>query len=392
MRRARFSLCAVAVGIATLAVQSAVSPSLAQAAAPLCFGKPATIVGTVGSDSLTGTDGPDVIVGLGGNDRIYGRRGADRICSDSGSDRVYGGSGNDQIAGGSGNDIVRGDYGADVLIGASGHDDLDGGSGTDVNRGGDGRDVCRSPSGSGCEPYCRANQRYVGTRIAERRVNSIEAQQSTPVCFAESDFMFTKDGHLVATHDAAMGGTCGSVGEQTLARLRLCRLANNARVSSLADFLGTPLTEWYIDLKANQLATSDAEILHTVEAAVNVIKASGHVNGAVLMLYKVTPEAADLIRQNGVRAGRKGYPSTRAAAESLVQNAADNGFEMACIRITNIDKAMLDFSNSLGIWHLAWELGETTPTQWGQLTDAGLTGLLTTRSKIPAARRAIFGT
>ena len=148
---------------------------------------------------------------------------------------MYGGNGNDLISGGSGNDILRGENNADTLVGASGHDDLNGGDGADVNRGGDGRDVCRSPSAgssgaSGCEPYCAANRHYDGIRIAERRVNSVEAQQSTPVCFAESDFMFTKDGYLVAAHDALLGGNCGDVRQQTLARLQQCRLAGGARV------------------------------------------------------------------------------------------------------------------------------------------------------------------
>lgn len=397
MRRVVIGL---SVGLLTMAAQVAVSPQAADAATPLCFGKRATIVGTSGPDRIIGTDGPDVIVGLGGSDVISGRRGSDRICAGSNSgapDRVYGGNGNDLISGGSGNDILRGDNDTDTLVGASGHDDLDGAAGPDVNRGGDGRDVCRSPSAgssgaSSCEPYCAANKLYAGIRIAERRVNTVEAQQSTPVCFAEADFMFTKDGHLVAAHDALLGGNCGDVREQTLARLQQCRLAGGKRVPSLNSFLAVPLTEWYIDLKQNQLAGTDEEILHTVEVAVGAIVKMGRQRGAVLMLYKVTPAARELIASSGVRAGMKGYPKTAAATQSIVDAAAANGFEMVCIRITRLDKAMLDYSHAQGVWHLAWELGEMTPSQWRQLIDQGLTGLLTARSNIPAARKAIFGT
>ena len=39
-------------------------------AVPMCFGMPATIVGTAGDDTLTGTPGDDVIVGLEGTDVI----------------------------------------------------------------------------------------------------------------------------------------------------------------------------------------------------------------------------------------------------------------------------------------------------------------------------------
>ena len=76
-RRVGLSLCCTAGLLATLAA----APS-AQAAAPECFGRRATIVGTPGPDSLTGTPGPDVIVGLGGADNIAGLGGDDLIGGD----------------------------------------------------------------------------------------------------------------------------------------------------------------------------------------------------------------------------------------------------------------------------------------------------------------------
>lgn len=74
----------------------------ADAAAPTCFGKRATIVGTKGADRISGTNGADVIVGRGGKDVIKGGRGNDVICGGSGSDRLYGGGGHDKIDGGFG--------------------------------------------------------------------------------------------------------------------------------------------------------------------------------------------------------------------------------------------------------------------------------------------------
>jgi glycerophosphoryl diester phosphodiesterase len=340
-----------------LALLSPCSADVAAAPTPRCLGRPATIVGTSAAETLVGTDRPDVIVGLDGNDVISGRGGADRICAGRGHDEVYGGRG------------------------------------ADVANGGDGRDSCRSVSAgaASCEPPCPVNRKYVGTRIGERRVNSIEAQQSTPACFAESDFMLTADDQLVATHDPAMGGTCGDVGQQTLAGVRRCRLAGGARVATLEDFLAVPLTEWYIDLKSNLLAGTDAEITHSVEVAVRAITAQRRQRGAVLFLYQVTPEALDLVRRNGIRAGMKGYPSSRAAAEAMVDAAKANGFEAICIHITYVDRQMLAFSRARGVWHLAWELNERTPRQWRRLTDQGLTGLLTTRARFLRAQRAIFG-
>ncbi len=292
-----------------------------------------------------------------------------------------------------GNDVIAGRGGADRICAGAGHDYLDGGAGRDVASGGEGRDRCRSASAGAvsCEPPCPVNRKYVGTRVAERRVNSMKAQQTTPACFAEADFMLTADDQLVATHDPAMGGTCGDVGQQTLDGVRRCRLAGGTRVATLEDFLSVPLTEWYIDLKSNLLAGTDAEILHSVEVAVRAITAQRRERGAVLFLYQVTPETLDVIRRHGIRAGMKGYPKSRTAAEDMVDAAQANGFEAICIHITYVDRRMLGYSQARGVWHLTWELNEKTPAQWRWLTDHGLTGLLTTRARFHRAERAIFG-
>ena len=77
---------------------------------PSCKGRPATIVGTSGSDrgtnALRGTSGVDVIAGLGGRDRIAGRGGADIICGNRGRDSLRGGRGKDACYGGPGRDSI----------------------------------------------------------------------------------------------------------------------------------------------------------------------------------------------------------------------------------------------------------------------------------------------
>jgi Ca2+-binding RTX toxin-like protein len=98
----------------------------ASAAAPKCFGKKATVVGTNKADVLKGTGKADVIVGLGGNDKISALGGDDRICGGSGSDKLYGGPGSDQIWGDVGNDQLVSQGGYDDLWGNAGNDTLDG--------------------------------------------------------------------------------------------------------------------------------------------------------------------------------------------------------------------------------------------------------------------------
>ena len=125
-----------------------VPTTAAQAATPLCFGKPATIVGTAGADDLVGQSGvADVIYGAGGNDRIVGGdfysedrvpgRAADLLCGGPGADSVQGGPGNDKVNGGDGNDVVNGGLGADLVQGNAGDDQVVDESFADMDAGND---------------------------------------------------------------------------------------------------------------------------------------------------------------------------------------------------------------------------------------------------------------
>ncbi len=174
------------------------------ATAPLCFGKPATMI-VSGVELFRGTTGPDVIVafdgaeveGLAGDDRIcgaarafggpgddrigysgparrvldlwggpgddllrlrsaafgdmvggrgddviMGARGSQSLGGGPGRDRLLARRGADELHGGHGADLLRGGHGADQLRGGHGADELRGGSGVDTGRGGAGVDRC----------------------------------------------------------------------------------------------------------------------------------------------------------------------------------------------------------------------------------------------------------
>jgi len=98
---------------------------------PTCKGKPATVVGTPGTDILAGTGGADVIAALGGSDSVKALGGRDLVC---------GGDGNDKINGGGGRDRLFGEAGKDRLKGAGGNDKLNGGPNKDTCVGGPGKD------------------------------------------------------------------------------------------------------------------------------------------------------------------------------------------------------------------------------------------------------------
>lgn len=89
--------------------------SVASAAPPTCFGRPATIVGGPGNNSISGTDGDDVIVARGGDDEIYAGAGADFICGGAGNDILHGAEGRDEMDAGRGLDLVT-YYDADAGI------------------------------------------------------------------------------------------------------------------------------------------------------------------------------------------------------------------------------------------------------------------------------------
>src|SRR4051794_26881352 len=112
-------------GVLVVATLQLIGSSPAMASTPLCFGHPATIVGTDGDDTLTGQGGvSDVIVGLGGNDHVSGGDfygddeipgdAPDFLCGGRGDDVVHGSPGDDHLNGGGGNDRVKGWNGDDV--------------------------------------------------------------------------------------------------------------------------------------------------------------------------------------------------------------------------------------------------------------------------------------
>src|SRR4051812_5752006 len=142
LRKRLVGLSATAVG-ASVALTTALLGT-STAAAPTCFGQPATIVGTDGDDTLHGTAGNDVIVAGGGSDDIFGEGGDDLLCASSPdatneagqTNRLYGGPGNDEIDGGPGEDQEFGEDGNDILYGRGGLDQLDDGPGNDQAYGG----------------------------------------------------------------------------------------------------------------------------------------------------------------------------------------------------------------------------------------------------------------
>ena len=191
----------------------------ADAAPPLCGGKPATIVGTTGDDVLKGTDGDDVIVGLAGDDLIKGLGGNDTLCGQYGNDILVGGAGDDVLWAGPGSDwvsyglapngvvvhlgtgvstgwgtdqlrsienilgspwnddlvgngsrnVIKGGSGDDTIVGRRSSDHLYGGLGDDILRGKQGSDVLDGQDGYEVPPFLRTRSVWGLRVLPERR-------------------------------------------------------------------------------------------------------------------------------------------------------------------------------------------------------------------------------
>lgn len=153
--------------VAALLAAAFIPPSAE--ARPLCFGKPATIVGTSGPDKISDTPKADVIVTRGGADVVDARiddlsEPRDRICTGDGRDRIDGGAG--LIEGGAGRDFIEGAIGR--VFGREGNDRLNASSTRSVS-GGPGDDVIfgsgRLSGGSGDDDITGESEPLADTLI-----------------------------------------------------------------------------------------------------------------------------------------------------------------------------------------------------------------------------------
>jgi Ca2+-binding RTX toxin-like protein len=143
-------MASIAAAVVTLAAGLLLIAVPDSDAAPRCFGKQATKVGTNGPDRITGSPRKDVIVTLGGDDVVQAKSNDDRVCLGNGDDFAGTSRGFDKIEGGDGNDEMHGggfsgrrDPGdGDLILGGEGDDFLDGTRGElkDKVKGGPGDD------------------------------------------------------------------------------------------------------------------------------------------------------------------------------------------------------------------------------------------------------------
>ena len=128
-------------------------PMSPAAAAPMCFDRKPTIVGTDEKDEIRGTPRSDVILAKHGSDVISAGRGNDFICAFNGTDIVFGGRGADRINGGPDTYARYAEEYNNQLYGGPGDDVIEGGADEDYLYGGSGDDRLTGTSRAGDEFY-----------------------------------------------------------------------------------------------------------------------------------------------------------------------------------------------------------------------------------------------
>jgi len=223
------------------------------------------------------------------------------------------------------------------------------------------------------------------------RGNCIEAFEDAPkkgVKYAEADFRLCADGILVTGHDDELGGNCGTASTSTLEELRNCRLDDGRHIATLEQFLALDLREFYLDMKQT-MPKEDEFSLQALTNAVEVIEASGKKPRVIVLVYDSRPAWLELLREHGIRMGLQRYPQSPEEALDLVREAAGHGFEMVSVHTDFITLELIQASNDLGVWHLAWYTGQPAPELWADMVAVGVGGLKTGYS--PRVAEAVAG-
>jgi glycerophosphoryl diester phosphodiesterase len=203
-------------------------------------------------------------------------------------------------------------------------------------------------------------------------IQSFRAAHEKGVRYVEVDLFMTRDGALVSAHEPAVEG-CGIIPNMAAETLLNCAMPHGFRVASLSQILSIPFAGIFLDLKETKQAEAAPRV---VQAAAQAVVAAKREQDVVLMTYNAPEAVVRIVRENGLRAGMKGYPSSPADTEQLVRQAAAAGFEMICVKAKYVTPELIRKSAELGVWHLPWSIAAHTLPHWQALAQAGAGGLI----------------
>ncbi len=204
-------------------------------------------------------------------------------------------------------------------------------------------------------------------------IQSIRAAHLQGIHYIEVDLILTRDDSLVTAHQPYVKG-CGNVSKMTLSQVLGCRLHGGLKVARLGEILRLPFRGVFLDLKDTRGAP--ARGARAVARAAKTVVQLKRQSEVVLMLYQAGAAAVKTIRDQGLRAGIKGYPESTEETLRMVREAARLGFEMVSVNTDFVTRDVLMNSTRLGVWHLPWSTDPGSVAHWRELAQAGVGGLI----------------
>jgi glycerophosphoryl diester phosphodiesterase len=201
--------------------------------------------------------------------------------------------------------------------------------------------------------------------------------------YLETDVQSTRDGHLLAFHDATVERTTdgtGRIGDLTLAQVGSLRVARRAGVPRLEDLLEElPDARLNIDLKAPSCVDPIVALLERTGVHDRVCIGSFHEPTLRRFRRHVSRPVATSVGVATVAALRFA-PWPRAVAARLGDNGAVLQVPLRNRGVTVLDRRLLELAHATGRHVHVWTLDEADEIE--RVLDMGVDGVITDRTDV----------
>jgi glycerophosphoryl diester phosphodiesterase len=196
----------------------------------------------------------------------------------------------------------------------------------------------------------------------------------------ETDVRVTKDGHLVAFHDATLQrvlGVGGRIASKTLTQLRSLAVVGDSPVLGLLELLAAfPTARFIIDVKDSAAVEPLAQLLRETDSAYRVCAAGAWDSWLIELRERTGPELTTALSWRALT----GFVASRASARRLNINDVAGGYAHVPLRLGKIPVFADDLvhrAHDIGVRVLVWTVNE--PGTMHRLLDAGVDGIITDR-------------
>jgi glycerophosphoryl diester phosphodiesterase len=201
--------------------------------------------------------------------------------------------------------------------------------------------------------------------------------------YLETDVQTTRDGHLLAFHDATVERTtdgAGRISDLTLEQVRSLRIARRAGIPPLAELLEElPHTRINIDLKSADCVEPLADLLERTGAHDRVCIGSFHERTMRRFRRRVSrpvPTAAGVAAVLALRFA----PFPAHVSRLLRDPGAVLQVPVRNRGVTVLDRRLLELAHAAGRHVHAWTIDD--PAEIERLIDLGVDGIITDRTDV----------